>query len=124
MHAFIIEDEYLVAQGLADMLGEMGFVRFGFARSEDAAIMGAADGESIDLIVADAKLLPGDGVKAVEVICKDRKIPVIFVTGYVDELKDRLVGKRDQAVILGKPIKKEQLASAVREVLYRQSDAR
>ena len=38
--AFIIEDDYLISQAIADMLSELGFSKFGFARSEDAAIMG------------------------------------------------------------------------------------
>ena len=117
MHAFIIEDDYLISQALADMLGELGFLRFGFARSEDAAIMGASSGERIDLITADARLLPGDGVKAVETICKHRKIPVIFVTGYADELKGRLISRLSEAAVLTKPVKKEELAKAVRKAV-------
>ena len=123
MRAFIIEDDYLISQALADMLTELGFSKFGFARSEDAAIAGASAPERIDLITADAKLLPGDGLKAVEVICKHHKIPVIFVTGYADELKDRLGSGFRDAAILTKPIKKEELASAVRQVLPKLADA-
>ncbi len=88
MHAFIIEDEYLIGQSLRDMLEQLGFTSFGFARSEDAAILGAT-AEKIDLITADVRLLPGDGVRAVEAICKQREIPVVFITGYLEELQDR-----------------------------------
>jgi DNA-binding response OmpR family regulator len=117
MHAFIIEDDYLISQSLADMLGDLGFSRFSFARSEDAAIMGASGVERIDLITADARLLPGDGVKAVEAICRDRRIPVIFITGYADELRDRLTSALGDRPVLNKPIDKEELAGAVREAL-------
>ena len=117
MHAFIIEDDYLISQSLADMLSEIGFSHFGFARSQDAAIMGASGRGKIDLITADAKLLPGDGVTAVEVISQDRKIPVIFITGYADELRGRLIGNLSDAAILTKPVKKEELAAAVRKAL-------
>ncbi len=65
MHAFIIEDEYLIGQSLRDMLEQLGFTSFSFARSEDAAVMGAT-AQKIDLITADVRLLPGDGVRAVE----------------------------------------------------------
>ena len=82
MHAFIIEDDYLIGQAIQEMLGGVGFTCFSFATSEAAAIAGAAGGEMFDLITADARLLPGDGVKAVEVICAHRKIPVVFITGY------------------------------------------
>ena len=118
MHAFIIEDDYLIRHALADMLGEMGFSRFGFARSEDAAIAGASATERIDLITADVRLLPGEGLKAVQTICKQRTIPVIFITGFADDLEGRLSGI-EQATILQKPIKAEELAAAVRKVLGR-----
>jgi CheY-like chemotaxis protein len=70
LHAFIIEDDYLISQTIQDLLGPLGFSRFSFARSEDTAIAGAT-GEKFDLITADSRLLPGDGVRAVETI-RDR----------------------------------------------------
>lgn len=112
MHAFIIEDDYLIGQALQDMLEPLGFTRFSFARSEDAAVFGAS-ADDIDLITADVRLLPGDGVRAVETICRKRDIPVIFVTGYADELLERAPG----ATVIQKPINEEEVAAAVREVL-------
>ena len=118
MHAFIIEDEYLIGQSLRDMLEKLGFTRFSFARSEDAAVFGAT-AEKIDLITADVRLLPGDGVKAVETICKERAIPVVFITGYADELSDRVLN----AVVVQKPVKEGELAAAVGNVLRDKSEA-
>ncbi len=108
MHAFIIEDDYLIGQALRDMLEELGFNKFSFARSEDAAVMGASE-QNIDLITADVRLLPGDGVDAVEKICAKRDIPVLFITGFADELKERA----PDATVVQKPIKREELMSAV-----------
>ena len=112
MHAFIIEDEYLIGRSLQDMLEALGFDSFSFARSEDAAVMGAHS-QKIDLITADVRLLPGDGLKAVEEICASRDIPVIFITGYKEELEDRA----PDATIIQKPVKEPELAATVREVL-------
>ena len=112
MHAFIIEDDYLIAHSLQDMLESLGFTSFSFARSEDAAVVGANQ-QRIDLITADVRLLPGDGVRAVEAICAERDIPVIFITGYKEELLDRAPA----AVVIQKPVKENALAEAVREVL-------
>jgi DNA-binding response OmpR family regulator len=114
MHAFIIEDEYLIAQSLMDMLEANGFDSFSFARSEDAAVMGAKEQE-IDLITADVRLLPGDGVRAVEAICAIRDIPVIFITGYKEELLDRA----PSATVVQKPVKEADLTEAVRRALTR-----
>jgi DNA-binding response OmpR family regulator len=116
VHAFIIEDDYLISRAIEDILSGLGFSRFSFARSEDTAVAGAT-GESFDLITADARLLPGDGVTAVETICATRSIPVIFITGYADEIRDRLTGLMSEATIVTKPINEEELAAAVRKVL-------
>jgi DNA-binding response OmpR family regulator len=112
MHAFIIEDDYLIGQALQDMLEGLGFKSFSFARSEDAAVMGANE-QRIDLITADVRLLPGDGVRAVDAICAKRDIPVVFITGYAEELEERVPG----ATVIQKPVKPDQLAAAVRKAL-------
>ena len=118
MHVFIIEDEYLISRSLQDMLEGLGFTTFSFARSEDAAVMGAYD-QSIDLITADVRLLPGDGLNAVNEICRKRDIPVIFITAYAEELQDR----SPQALIVQKPVKPDALAAAVRQALKRDKPA-
>lgn len=112
MHAYIIEDDYLISKALQDMLEELGFTKFSFARSEDAAVLGAHQ-PHIDLISADVRLLPGDGVRAVEAICAERDIPVVFITGYREELEER----KPDATVLEKPVKPDELAEAVRKVL-------
>lgn len=118
MHAYIIEDDYLISHSLQDMLERIGYTRFSFARSEDAAVFGAHAGD-IDLITADVRLLPGDGVRAVESICSKRDIPVVFVTGYAEELRDRA----PEAVIIQKPVREDELLSAVREALSKHSSS-
>lgn len=112
MHAYIIEDDYLISKALEDMLEELGFTKFSFARSEDAAVLGAHQ-PHIDLISADVRLLPGDGVRAVEAICAERDIPVVFITGYREELEER----KPDATVLEKPVKPDELAEAVRKLL-------
>ena len=112
MHAFVIEDDYLISEALQDMLERLGFSEFSFARSEDSAVFGATE-QPIDLITADVRFLPGDGVRAVEAICTRRQIPVIFVTGYAEELQSRV----PNATVIQKPIKESELAAAVRKML-------
>ncbi|MBO9623369.1 MAG: response regulator [Sphingomonas sp.] len=115
MHAFIVEDDYLISQHLRDMLEDAGFTSFGFARSEDAAIAGAQDAK-IDLITADVRLLPGDGLRAVEAICARRDIPVVFITAYADELRER----HPAAVVIQKPIKADELMAAIAQATSRE----
>jgi DNA-binding response OmpR family regulator len=119
MHAFIIEDNYLIAQSLRDMLESLGFTSFSFARSEDAAVSGAS-AEKIDLLTADVRLLPGDGVRAVKTICARRAIPVIFITGYKEEILDRVPA----AMVIQKPVDMDELTRAVKRALRRPGSTR
>src|SRR5688500_2382669 len=112
MHAFIIEDDYLICETLQDMLERLGFTEFSFARSEDAAVFGATE-RPINLITADVRLLPGEGLTSVESIFTRRQIPVTSVTGYAEELQNRA----PKATVIQKPVKEEELAAAVRKVL-------
>jgi two-component system, response regulator PdtaR len=112
VHALIIEDDYLIGQSLRDNLEALGFTKFSFARSEDAAVMGANQA-NIDLVTADVRLLPGDGVNAVEQICKDRDLPVVFITGYREELEER----KPDAIVIQKPVQEDELLQAVRKPL-------
>ena len=112
MHAFIIEDDYLIGQALQDILEPMGFTRFSFARSEDTAVMGAGS-QPIDLITADVRLLPGDGLEAVRTICEKRHIPVVFITGYAEELIDRA----PEVIVVQKPLREEEVKAAVGKAL-------
>jgi len=111
-HAFILEDDYVIGEALQDMLERLGFTSFSFARSEDAAVFGATE-QKIDLITADVRLLPGDGLNAVEAICSKRDVPVVFITGYADELRDRKPG----VIVIQKPIREKELAAAVHQAL-------
>jgi DNA-binding response OmpR family regulator len=116
VHAFIIEDDYLIGRSIQDMLSDLGFTAFSFARSEDTAVAGAA-GERFDLITADVRLVPGDGLKAVEAIRAGRGTPVVFITGYADDLRDRLHGPLVGLPIVEKPVKAAALEAAVRAAL-------
>ena len=116
MRAFIIEDEYLIARSIQDRLEDLGFNAFSFARSEDAAVVGARS-ERIDLITADIRLVPGDGLDAVEAICATRNVPVVFITGYAPELEERLENRLPAAGVLQKPLKENELEEAVKRVL-------
>jgi DNA-binding response OmpR family regulator len=116
VRAFIIEDEYLIARSIQDRLEDLGFNAFSFARSEDAAVVGARS-ERIDLITADIRLVPGDGLDAVEAICASRNVPVVFITGYAPELEERLENRLPAAEVLQKPLKENELEEAVKRVL-------
>jgi DNA-binding response OmpR family regulator len=114
MHALIIEDEALIAMSIEDALRDCGCDSFDFACSVDAATA-AARARRPDLITADVELAPGSGIDAVQAICADRSIPVIFITGTAADVRARLPGH----VIVHKPFGPAQVAAAVRLVTSR-----
>lgn len=89
MHALIIEDESLIALAIEDALCDCGFTSFDFAVSTEAAVA-AAIRRCPNLITADVKLAPGCGIDAVQSICSERSIPVLFITGSPAEVRMRM----------------------------------
>lgn len=91
MHALIIEDESMIAIAIEDALRGCGFTSFDSAVSADEAVAAAAL-RCPDLITADVELRPGCGITAVQSICSERAIPVLFITGSPGEVRMRMPG--------------------------------
>jgi CheY-like chemotaxis protein len=107
VHALIIEDEFLIALALEDMLSELGCMSFDWAATEDEAI-DAVRRRRPDLITADIHLRRGNGISAVRAIESDEPgIPTVFVTA-----NDSLVSQMDGTIVLSKPVRLSELARA------------
>src|SRR5688572_7194883 len=91
MHALIIEDEALIAMAIEDTLRLCGFTSFDFAVSAEQAVSAAA-ANCPNLITADVELRPGCGITAVQSICSEQLIPVLFITGRPGEVRVRMPG--------------------------------
>lgn len=109
MHALIIEDESLIAMAIEDALRDCGFTSFDFAVSADEARTAAAR-KCPDLITADVELRPGCGITAVQSICSERPIPVLFITGRPGEVRLRMPGH----ALVEKPFHAEHVMEAVK----------
>ncbi len=108
MHALIIEDEFLVAMSIEDSLGALGFTSFETAGTELSAIT-AAQGQLPDLITADVRLAHGSGIAAIEAILQECSVPVVFITGNVEVVQERM----PDAIVVQKPFHDETLRSAI-----------
>jgi CheY-like chemotaxis protein len=107
MHVLIIEDDFLTALLLAELLGELGFDSSAFAATEQDAVA-AARRQCPDLITADVRLQAGNGIAAVRAICAEKAIPVIYVTASRREL-----AHLSEAIIVEKPFTDFALKMAV-----------
>ncbi|HST35256.1 MAG TPA: response regulator [Allosphingosinicella sp.] len=108
MHALIIEDNFLIATLIEDILRGLGYTSFDFAEREADAIR-AAERRCPDLITADQRLTDGSGVDAVRAICAGRAIPAVFISDYQEDVR-RLA---PDAILIGKPFNDRMLSEAV-----------
>ncbi len=108
MHALIIEADAIVALAIEDALRDFGFSSFAFATTHGEAVA-AAEERCPDLITADVELNVGCGITAVQRICADKVVPVVFVSEATREIERRLPA----AIAVRKPFPSAALAEAV-----------
>ena len=110
MHALIIEDEFFIAELIADRLGGLGYSSFAFAMDEDEAVAEAATHRP-DLITSDVALACGSGIDAVQRICGKKPLPVLYITGSAFMVRDSC----PSAVVIQKPFGLADLQAGVRK---------
>lgn len=114
MHALIVEDEALIAMAIEDTLRGCGFTSFDIASSADEAVALAAR-RCPDLITADVDLRPGCGITAVQAICSERPLPVLFITGSPGEVRLRM----PEHALIEKPFSADHVMAAIKLTLER-----
>ena len=108
MHALIIEDEFLVALSIEDSLEGLGFTSRETVATEETAVA-AACLHTPDLITADVRLAKGNGIAAVRSILRKQRVPVVFITGNAEIVREEMPG----AVVLQKPYGDAALRAAI-----------
>lgn len=114
MHALIIEDEAIIAMAIEDALRDCGFTSFSFATTVEAAVA-SAHSHCPDLITADVQLAPGSGIEAIEAICSDKPLPVVFITATGSEVREKF----PDPVLVAKPFGSADVIEAVRRARSR-----
>jgi DNA-binding response OmpR family regulator len=115
MHALIIEDESLIAMAIEDALRGCGFASFDLVVSAEEAVAAAAR-ICPDLITADVELRPGCGITAVQSICSEQLIPVLFITGSPGEVRMRMPGH----ALIEKPFDPDHIREAIKVMMGQQ----
>lgn len=112
VRVLVVEDEALIALVLSEILEEMGFDVCGSEATEAGAVAAALHHQP-GLMIVDARLREGSGIRAVESILRDQFIPHVFTSG------DRLegAGLHPCAVVLQKPFLEAELALAIQRAL-------
>ncbi|MGZ8312695.1 MAG: response regulator [Allosphingosinicella sp.] len=119
VHALIIEDDFLISMAIESVLRDCGFTSFDVAVSEQEAIAAVAR-KCPCLITADVELQPGCGIEAVQSICSERPIPVVFITGSPEQVRTRMPGH----LMIQKPFGTDHVTAAVKLALERRESGR
>jgi CheY-like chemotaxis protein len=116
----IVEDEPLIADHLADIIGHSGHSVVAHATTaEDARSAFAAHRPG--LILSDVQLGDGSsGIDAVDDILREGPVPVIFITAFPQKL---LTGEgREPAFLITKPFRDDAVRAAISQALFFGSD--
>jgi CheY-like chemotaxis protein len=104
----VVEDNFLIAMDVADMVGECGCVSLGPASNLESGLADVRqndlDGAVLDVNLGDERVWP------IADLLKERDVPFILATGYsTAEVPDRF----SEYPILHKPLNRGDLAAAL-----------
>ena len=110
---FVVEDEFLIAFEMSDVLEDLGFEVVGPSVHLDEALIAAKD-EQIDAALLDVNLGGGKTSKPVADVLRERGVPFVFITAYsANEITFLLPDDR----IVRKPITSGVLLDTLRDLL-------
>jgi len=115
----VVEDEYIVAESLNDLLESLGYTVVGLVASGEDAIQKAAETHP-DIVLMDI-MLEGkmDGIEAEDHIRTHENIPVIFLTAYSDDKTLQRAKITEPFGYIVKPFKERELHSTIEISLYK-----
>lgn len=115
----IVEDDPVIARGLAQRLRNLDYEVSAIASTGEDAIQSAGD-ESPDLVLMDIRL-EGDmsGTEAAARIRSSLNIPIVFVTAHADEVSLERAKAGEPFGYLVKPYSERELRSTVETALYK-----
>jgi DNA-binding response OmpR family regulator len=86
MRALIIEPQIFTSFMIEDALRDAGYTAIAMATTEEEAVA-SAEAEPPDLVTAAVELHRGSGISAVERIRSKLKVPVLFITQHIRQVK-------------------------------------
>lgn len=111
-HILIVEDDEMIAEIEGELIRSLGYQASVFTDPLEAVSFFRDNRDSIDLVFTDYSMPRKNGREVAEEICRERKVPVVVVSGYGDMPDDR--SSDCIARSISKPLKREE----IRDVLY------
>src|SRR6478672_5551317 len=119
--ALIVEDQPLIAMGIAADMQELGFDTYDLAANAQDAFLQAME-DPPDIVLMDVNLEGGrEGIEAARWLREVCDIPIVFVTGNADpDTVERIHRQVPGAPVLPKLVYRDRLAQAVAAVTLQQ----
>src|SRR3712207_6422186 len=108
MRALIIEPQVFTSFMIEDALRDAGYTSIAMAATEEEAVA-CAEAEPPDLVTAAVELPRGSGISAVERIRAKLKVPVLFITEHIRQVRAR----DPKAPVVKKPFAAARLPPAI-----------
>jgi CheY-like chemotaxis protein len=116
---FIVEDELIEAEDLRQTLEKLGYIVTGIARSGESALESLNTTRS-DIVLMDIHIAGRmDGIDTARRVRTLHKIPVIFLTAYVDETTLERAKVTEPYGYILKPFDERELHSVIEMGLYK-----
>jgi PAS domain S-box-containing protein len=120
----VVEDERVVAKDLQRSLINLGYQVPTTAASADDAIRAASE-RCPDLVLMDIRIKgERDGIETAAILRSRFDVPVVYLTAYADDATVERAKKTEPHAYLLKPVKADELRSAVEIALYKHDSDR
>lgn len=120
----VVEDEFLVAHDISNMLIELGYDVQAIVPSAEEALA-AIRSHVPDLILLDIRLKgPIDGIQAANIIKEEWSIPFIYLTAHADDLTLSRAKTSDPLGYLLKPFEFRELKTVIELAFYKHEKER
>ncbi len=117
-HILVVDDESAIVEGLKERLEGLGYTVEGHTSPEAALAATKQQSDRFDLLITDMAMPKMTGVTLIRYIQQLRPdLPVILCTGFSEWVDESAPEKVGAVKVLLKPITREELACAVREVI-------
>lgn len=113
----IVEDHAIIAEDLAEMVADWGYLVVGIAQTCDEALL-MLENQRPDLVLMDIDFRGHkSGIFATLRIQKELRVPVVYVTGCASEELGPALAMTDPRGFVPKPIDSDRLAAVIRRAL-------
>lgn len=117
LKALIVEDEAIAALGLEALVAAWGYEVCESAANGKDAIRKASMCKP-DIILMDVNLAGKvDGIEAAKEIRSERQVPIIFISGYADEMTKEKAGITGAVEYFQKPLDYDELEKKMKDLL-------